>query len=75
MGTICAPSYENIFMSELEEKYIYPLIKNKSAIYLRYIDDIFMVWTKPKYELKHFINEINKKHQSIKFDSKFPKKL
>ena len=73
MGTICAPSYANIFMSEFEEKHIYPLIKNKSAIYLRYIDDIFMVWTKPENELKHFINEINQKHQSIKFDFKFSK--
>ena len=36
MGTICTPSYANIFMSEFEEKYIYPLIKNKSVIYLRY---------------------------------------
>ena len=44
MRTICAPSYANIFMSEFEEKYIYPLINNKSVIYLRYIDDIFMVW-------------------------------
>ena len=32
MGTICAPSYANIFMSEFEEKYIYPLITNKSVI-------------------------------------------
>ena len=31
-------------MSEFEEKYIYPLIKNKSIKYLRYIDDIFMAW-------------------------------
>ena len=29
MGTICAPSYANIFMSEFEEKYIYPLIRKK----------------------------------------------
>ena len=34
MGTICVSSYANIFMSEFEEKYIYPLIRNKSVIYL-----------------------------------------
>ena len=73
MGTICAPSYANIFMSEFEEKHIYPLIKNKSVIYLRYIDDIFMVWIKSESELRHFMNEINQKHQSIKFDFKFSK--
>ena len=73
MGTICAPSYANIFMSVFEEKHIYPLIKNKSVIYLRYIDDIFMVWIKSESELRHFMNEINQKHQSIKFDFKFSK--
>ena len=62
MGTIiCAPSYANIFMPEFEEKHIYSLIKNKSVIYLRYIDDIFMVWIKSESELRHFMNEINKK--------------
>ena len=60
-------------MSEFEEKHIYPLIKNKSAIHARYIDDIFMVWTKSESELKHFMNKINQKHQAIKFDFKFSK--
>ena len=64
MGTICA--------SEFEEKHISPLIKNKSVIYLCYIDDIFMVWIKSESKLRRFI-EINKKHQSIKFDFKFSK--
>ena len=32
-----------------------------------------MVWTKSENELKSFINEINKKHHSIKFDFKFSK--
>ena len=42
-GTICVPSYANIFMSEFEEKYIYPLMKNKSVVYLRDIDKMCMV--------------------------------
>ena len=44
MGTICTPTQENIFMSEFKERYIYLLIKNKSSSYLRFIDDIFMVF-------------------------------
>ena len=60
-------------MSEFEERHIYPLIKNKSISYLRFIDDIFMVWTKSENKLKSFINEINKKHHFIKFDFKFSK--
>ena len=73
MGNICAPSYVNIFISEFEAKYNYPLIKSKSVIYLRYIDGIVMVWIKSEIELRQFMSEINKK-QSIKFDFKFSKK-
>ena len=29
MGTIWAPAYANIFIAEFEQKYIYPLIKDK----------------------------------------------
>ena len=60
-------------MSEFEEKYIYHLIKNKFSSYLRFIDDIFIVWTKSENQLKSFVNEINKKHHSIKFDFEFSK--
>ena len=73
MGNICAPSYANIFMSEFEEKYINPPIKHKFVIYLRYINDIFMVWIKSESELRKFINERNQKHPSIKFDFNFSK--
>ena len=34
MGTICAPAYANIFMTEFEQKYVYPLIKDKSITFL-----------------------------------------
>ena len=40
MGTICAPSYANIFMGKFEEKFIYPYIKDLGSLYLRYVDDI-----------------------------------
>ena len=43
MGTICAPSYANIFMDHFERKFIYPFIKTFSLIYLRFIDDILFM--------------------------------
>ena len=70
MGTICAPAYPNILMAEFEQKYIYPLIKDRSILFLRYIDGIFMVWTKSEKQLKYFMSELNQKHPSIKFDYK-----
>ena len=45
MGTICAPAYANIFMAEFEQKYIYPLIKDKSILFLRHI--IISLWYGP----------------------------
>ena len=60
-------------MSEFEERCIYLSIKNKSSCYLRFIDDILIVWTKSENKLKSFINETNKKHYPIKFGFKFSK--
>jgi len=68
MGTICAPSYANIFMDKFEKQYIYPFTKSKSILYRRYIDDIFMIWTGTKQELETFLHNLNTKHRTIKFD-------
>ena len=32
-----------------------------------------MVWIKSESEIRQFMNEINQKHQSVKFDFKFSK--
>ena len=56
METICALTDTYIFIAEFEERYIYPLIKNKSRSYLRFMEYIFMLWTKSENELKSFIN-------------------
>ena len=76
LGTICALSYANIFMAIFEAKHIYPYIKEKSLLYLRYIDDIFMIWKGTKVELLTFIKELNEKHKTIKFDFQIsPRKI
>ena len=68
MGTICAPAYTNIFMAQFEKQHIYPYIKNKSILYLRYIDDIFIIWTGTKQVLLIFLENLNSKHKTIKFE-------
>ena len=45
MGTKCAPNYANIFMDIFEGRHKYPLIDTMSKFYLRFIDDIFLIWT------------------------------
>ena len=71
MGTICAPGYANIFMKNFELKYIYPYIKDKTKMFLRFIDVLLMTWTGSEQELRDFMSELNKKHPSIKFEFKY----
>ena len=46
----------------------HPYIKNKSILYLRYMDDIFMIWTGTKQELLVFLENLNSNHKAIKFE-------
>ena len=73
MGTICAPPYANIFTAYFEEKFIYPLIRNATTLYLSYIDDIILIWTKSENELLTFFEKLNQQHPSIKFEIKYSK--
>ena len=41
IGTICVPSYANIFMGKFESTHIYPYIREKTITYLGYIDYLF----------------------------------
>ena len=74
MGTICAPPFANIFMGKFEETFIYPYIQNLSILYLRYIDDLFLIWTGTKQQFEDFISNLNDQHPSIKFSHKISKK-
>ena len=44
-----------------------------SLIYLRFIDDIYFIWTGSKTDLEKNLNELNTKHPSIKFEYKTSK--
>ena len=55
-------------MEKFEEEYIYPYIGNKAKLYLRYIDDIFILWTGTKQQFENVMSELKEKHISIKFD-------
>ena len=68
MGSNCSPSYATIFMGKFEQQFIYPAIRGLHRLYLRYIDDIFRIWTGTKERFKEFIKELNSRHPSIKFD-------
>ncbi len=73
MGTRFAPSYANIFMGRLEQKLLKELEQMglKPALYLRYIDDIFIICDQGEEKLKQFIKYVNDAHHSIKFTAEY----
>ena len=66
MGTAIAPNYANLFMDRFATKALanWPL---KPLIWLRFIDDIFMIWTHGENSLKEFIEYLNSIHPTITF--------
>ena len=68
MGTRVAPSLANIFMADFEDKFVYSYHK-QPLIWLRYIDDIFMIWNHDLQSLNDFLGHLNTCHPTIKFTS------
>ena len=66
IGTKLAPSYANLFLSIFECDMLdqYPI---KPSIWLRYIDDIFIVWNESGDKLKGFLAYINTVNPAIQF--------
>ena len=66
MGTRMAPNYANIFMGNLEEQLL-ARSPRKPKLWLRFIDDIFFIWTHGEKHLEEFLQLANNFHPTIKF--------
>ena len=68
LGTALAPNYANLFMDRFETQALenWPL---KPIIWLRFIDDIFMIWPHGNIELDHVIEYLKRIHEKTKFKS------
>lgn len=66
MGKKYAPSYANIDMAILEEE-VLEIAPKKPLVFLRFLDDIFCIWTYSKEEFLEFYNLLNNHRESIKF--------
>ena len=67
MDTPMAVSYTNIFMSEFEQHLLQDYeqrYKHKPALWLRFIDDIFLVWIGDEASLKSFLKYCNEYSKS-----------
>ena len=65
-----APSYANIFMSVFEDQAI-ASFPHKPDVWLRFIDDIFVVWTAGTNKFLEFMDFINSLHPNLKFTFDF----
>ena len=68
MGTKTAPSLANLFMAHLEQKFLTSQ-PHTPLYWLRYIDDIFLLWTTSEQNLNTFLTNLNEFHPTIKFTS------
>ena len=65
MGKKFAPSYCNIFMAQWE-KTLLNVSQCNPSLYLRYLDDIFMIWPHSHESFQNFFQIANNLHPSIK---------
>jgi hypothetical protein len=84
MGTPMAPSYANLFMTEVETKIIQSF-KLRTGLeplaWFRFLDDIIFVWSHGEESLKNFFEhmqsfgEVNKMKTSLKFTFEYGKSV
>ena len=67
MGTKMAPSYANLFMGYVEQDILSRCVK-KPLVWVRYIDDIFFIWTHGKEALDEFLAFSNNNKHGITFE-------
>ena len=68
MGSKVSPSLAILYMGDFETLHVYTY-HQQPLIYVRYIDDIFMIWPHSLEDLNSFITHLNSQTESIKFSS------
>jgi hypothetical protein len=66
MGSPLSPVIANLFMEWFEKKALDTCAK-KPTLWLRYVDDTFVIWPHGKEELQKFLQHLNSLHQAIQF--------
>ena len=72
MGTKLAPALATIYIGQLEEAFLLN-IATKPDLWVRYIDDIFLIWAHTLDEFDTFMAELNAIQERINFTSEISK--
>ena len=66
IGTKFAPPYACIFMDKVETEFLEREFE-KPFVWLRYIDDIYFIWTAAEEKLAGCLERLNKFHPNLKY--------
>ena len=67
MGTRCAPPFANLFLAVLEEKALETWTGTAPSLWLRFLDDVLMLWTGGQRQLQDFLAHLNNQMSQINF--------
>ena len=67
MGKRFAPAYANIYMADWEAT-AFTKCKKVPTQYVRYLDDIWGIWSHSHVDFLEFVHTLNSHHESIKLD-------
>ena len=73
MGTKVAPTIANLVMGNFEKQFVYSY-PTQPSLWIRYIDDNFMIWPHGPAALETFIQHLNSVHPTIKFTFEYSTK-
>ena len=66
MGTKLAPALATIYIADLEETFIESR-SLKPHLWVRYIDDVFTIWTHSRNDFDNFLADLNQRQHRIRF--------
>ena len=72
MGSKVSPSFAILYMGWFEDQFVYTY-ELQPLLYVRFIDDIFMIWQHSEEELLTFIEHLNNCKPNIKFSHEISK--
>ena len=74
MGTRAAPNFANIYLGPFEDRFVYQAHWYEYVLdWIRFIDEIFMIWKGDSNRLEEFITHLNKAAPSINFTHEISK--
>ncbi|XP_068122021.1 ATP synthase F(0) complex subunit C2, mitochondrial [Hyperolius riggenbachi] len=73
MGAACAPAYACLHLELWEREQVFPSPEYgaHAALWLRFIDDILLVWKGTKDELERYVTKLNKNGKNIRLTFSF----